>query len=72
MLKLDEPRRFTVDHSLLPARIPFVSGAEPIRTNVADDQTTELVQILDAYLAELQAGLQPDRERLLAEHPRLA
>lgn len=30
-----------------------------------------LVRILDAYLAELQAGRTPDRHRLLAEHPSL-
>jgi WD40 repeat protein len=72
MLKLDDPRRSDDAVSPLPARISLVSRAEPLKTNATDDQTTELVQILDAYLADLQAGVQPDRERLLAEHPQLA
>ena len=33
---------------------------------------SELVQILDRYLADLQAGRAPDRARLLADHPELA
>jgi hypothetical protein len=32
----------------------------------------KLVAVLDQYLAELQAGRGPDRERLLTEHPELA
>ena len=31
-----------------------------------------LVQVLDRYLADLQAGRAPDRARLLADHPELA
>jgi len=32
----------------------------------------ELVQLLDQYLADLDAGRQPDRTRLIADHPHLA
>jgi WD40 repeat protein/predicted Ser/Thr protein kinase len=38
--------------------------------NVSED--AELAGILEAYLADLEAGRQPDPERLLAEHPHLA
>jgi hypothetical protein len=34
--------------------------------------TMALARILDQYLADLQAGRAPDRDRLLAEHPDLA
>jgi serine/threonine protein kinase/WD40 repeat protein len=72
MVKLDEPQRCDTAVPSLHSEVFIVSRAEPVRSNVADNQTTELVQILDAYLADLQAGVRPDRERLLAEHPQLA
>jgi predicted Ser/Thr protein kinase len=37
-----------------------------------DELASELVRVLDAYMAELQAGARPDREKLLREHPSLA
>ena len=36
------------------------------------DQATQVVAVLDGYLAALKAGERPDRERLLAEHPDIA
>ena len=36
------------------------------------DTPATLIKILDQYMADLQAGKAPDRERLLAEHPDLA
>lgn len=36
------------------------------------DPASELVRVLDEYLAELQAGQAPDKARLLADHPELA
>jgi outer membrane protein assembly factor BamB/predicted Ser/Thr protein kinase len=37
-----------------------------------NEQATQVVAVLDKYLAELKAGEQPDRERLLAENPQIA
>lgn len=37
-----------------------------------DEPSSQLVSLLDQYLAELQSGRQPDRAKLLAEHPELA
>ena len=37
-----------------------------------DEPSSQLVTLLDEYLAELQAGRRPDRQQLLAEHPELA
>ena len=47
--------------------------ADPDQTTAAgpDVLAAELVRVLDAYMADLQAGRTPDRERLLAEHPSL-
>ena len=36
------------------------------------DSAAMLVRVLDDYLAELQAGRDPDRAQLLAAHPDLA
>ncbi|MEI8379541.1 MAG: protein kinase [Planctomycetota bacterium] len=36
------------------------------------DSAASLVNVLDQYLADLQAGKTPDREQLLADHPELA
>jgi serine/threonine protein kinase len=36
------------------------------------DSASELVRVLDQYLADLQAGLAPDKARLLADHAELA
>ena len=38
----------------------------------AQDPASELPEILDAYLADLEAGRSPDRARLIADHPHLA
>ncbi len=37
-----------------------------------DDQDLRLAELIDQYLADLQAGTAPDRARLLADHPELA
>lgn len=34
-----------------------------------DEPSSQLVALLDDYLAELQSGRQPDRAKLMAEHP---
>ncbi len=49
-----------------------MTDSEPLKTVVTGDVTSQIVEILDQYLAELQAGTRPDRERLLAQHPDLA
>src|SRR5262245_24795719 len=36
------------------------------------EAASELLRVLDRYLADLQAGHAPDRARFLAEHPGLA
>src|SRR5436305_480907 len=44
-----------------------------IMSSPADDLPDEVeFGLLNAYLEDLHAGRQPDRQRLLAEHPRLA
>lgn len=47
--------------SVSPATDAYVAGS-----------AAELVNVLDQYLAELQAGRAPERGRFLAEHPELA
>ena len=37
-----------------------------------DEPSSELVELLAGYLAELQSGRRPDRAKLLAQHPDLA
>ena len=37
-----------------------------------DDSASQLANILDQFLADLQAGRDPDRKKLLEEHPELA
>lgn len=44
----------------------------PTRAESPDARTLELAEILEGYLAGLEAGNTPDRARLLAEHPHLA
>ncbi len=44
----------------------------PTQALLPDEPSSKLVTLLDAYLAELQAGRRPDRQQLLAEHPELA
>src|SRR5687768_8431519 len=48
--------------------------SEPAETGVyrPADSASELVRVLDQYLADLQTGRAPDKARLLAEHPELA
>src|SRR4051794_26690556 len=49
---------------------PHGSSGETAATS--GGSAAELVAILDGYMADLQAGRGPDRERLLAEHPAVA
>ena len=53
---------------------PVVPPDHPL--GPGDDETlaveSELVEILDAYLAELTAGQAPSRDELIARHPHLA
>jgi serine/threonine protein kinase/outer membrane protein assembly factor BamB len=53
---------------------PPESAAGPAATGnyAPSEDAAELVRLLDQYLADLQAGRAPDRDRLLAEHPQLA
>lgn len=52
---------------------PPPSGDEQTRRiGPAEGSLTVLARVLDQYLVDLQAGRQPDRARLLAEHPDLA
>ena len=59
---------------------PDVTRIEPARTHGPDataayppkDSAAELVRVLDQYLADLEAGQAPSREKLLADHPELA
>ncbi|MBI5758194.1 MAG: serine/threonine protein kinase, partial [Planctomycetales bacterium] len=48
------------------------SPTDPTRLVAPDDPASELANVLDQYLADLQAGQQPDRQRLLADHPEQA
>jgi hypothetical protein len=45
---------------------------EPTCDYAAEAAAAELVQVLDAYMAELQAGKAPSKAELLAKHPQLA
>jgi serine/threonine protein kinase/outer membrane protein assembly factor BamB len=49
-------------------------GERPDKTKVIDpgDHTLHLVEVLDRYLEELEAGRQPEREKVVADHPELA
>ena len=52
---------------------PAVAGADAATNGTASfDSAAKLVQVLDRYMADLQAGLHPDRDRVLAENPGLA
>ncbi|MFO0868755.1 MAG: protein kinase [Pirellulales bacterium] len=51
---------------------PPVPASPPTMDFGGEERAEQLVRILDDYLAELKAGRQPDRARLLAEHPELA
>ena len=52
---------------------PSDSGASEVTAAyVAGSSGEELVRVLDQYLADLEAGRAPSREKLLAEHPGLA
>lgn len=55
-------------------KFPVATAADPdaTRSMSSDDDAGKLANILDQYLAELQAGHQPDRQQLLSEHPDLA
>jgi tRNA A-37 threonylcarbamoyl transferase component Bud32 len=48
------------------ATLDLTGAPRPVQT------ATRLVQVLDGYMADLQAGRAPDKGRLLAEHPELA
>ena len=66
-------RGLTREVVLEHARLAESSIADPTRINDGRPQPDEhLLRILDAYLAQLQAGGRPDRGALLREHPELA
>jgi hypothetical protein len=44
----------------------------PDRPSGSNDSAAALLAVLDAYLADLQAGKAPDRAAVLAAHPELA
>ncbi len=58
----------------LPPRTPSREelAVAPTQALRPDEPPSELANLLDEYLAELQSGRQPDRVKLLAEHPELA
>src|SRR5687768_1397358 len=51
---------------------PVPAVPEPTCDFAAEAAAAELVQILDAYMADLQAGKAPSKDELLARHPALA
>ncbi len=53
---------------------PQASDADDLPTGAyqPEESASELVRVLDQYLADLQAGRATDREQLLAAHPDLA
>src|SRR5579871_5687049 len=53
---------------------PQASNPDDLPTGVyqVEESASELVRVLDQFLTDLQAGLAPDREQLLAAHPDLA
>lgn len=57
-----------------PSAAPDPAGGQnpTRRVGTASGTLADLAGILDEYLAQLQAGRNPDRARLLAEHPGLA
>src|SRR4029078_9168342 len=57
-----------------PTPGPSPGSGEPEATGVYNplDTASELVRVLDQYLAALHAGKAPDKPRLMAEHPDLA
>ncbi len=59
------PEAATIDQSGTPSR------NQP-GTELPSDSAAALAEILDRYLADLQAGQAPDRGQLLARHPELA
>ena len=58
----------------MPPRTPSREelAVAPTQALRPDDPPSELANLLDDYLAELQSGRQPDRAKLLADHPELA
>ncbi len=68
-MSASEPNR-----SELPPHTPSREelAVAPTQALRPDESSSQLVSLLDEYLAELQAGRQPDRVKLLAEHPELA
>ncbi len=55
-----------------PQTTPVPVDLDVTRSLPADDQASQLANVLDWYLAELQQGRQPDRQKILAEHPDFA
>src|SRR5262250_3097958 len=49
-----------------------MSDPSPTAALGAGDSASRLAAVLEAYLADLRAGLPPDRQRVLAAHPALA
>src|SRR6516162_4216986 len=60
------------DPQATPGHTPASPEAAPTGIYNPLDSASELVRVLDRYLAELQAGKGPDKARLLADHPHLA
>ena len=58
--------------SVAPAPRNYETASVPTEAFHPDELSSKLVVLLDGYLGELQAGRQPDRLKLLAEHPELA
>ncbi|MBC7821238.1 MAG: serine/threonine protein kinase, partial [Planctomycetaceae bacterium] len=68
-MSASEPNR-----SELPPHTPSREelAVAPTQAFQPDEPSSQLASLLDEYLAELQAGRRPDRQKLLAEHPELA
>ncbi len=61
------------DHEDAPApQEPNSAGLQPTGIYSPLDSASELVRVLDQFLADLQAGRAPDKAALLADHPELA
>lgn len=58
------------DNGVIPGNSP--EGLSSTRGSLPGDGSSELAAILEAYLADLEAGRSPDRSEILARHPHLA
>ena len=60
------------DSQATPSPSSLAGGSAETGVYDPDGAASELVRVLDQYLADLQAGRAPDKARLLAEHPAIA